>query len=647
MTSLLNSTTIASSTTPLPQPPQQQQQHQHQQQKQHQQHHQQQSKDNSNENDNNEFDNLLDIFSADMDFEQAFSMYNDLQQKNAIGSFEELSKVQMLNSQYTSNLSTNTNQSQYQPHHNQVYHHHTQQPLHQQQHPLSQHLSDDEFARSRQQILNGGIPPASDLPSPPLPNSSSSIHAHNQYHSHHQEQQQQQQQLHQSHLLRSLHVQTALGTSDYIHSGQDAMQEDAIEEEDDFDQFFTTTESNALEKFLDNLANPNSSGDPLQFYNSTNNPLNGNGSGHLHHRKPLDLEFNFEMHTMKVPSHLRSQNSPNNNSNNNNINTTNNNIATSPKYMLLQQQQIHPQFMENNSNNHIHLQQFQQQHPQQHQQQQQQHYVPPLMSQQFDQPLQQQNNDIHFHSTIQPQSLPSPPSSDYKHNPVNLKRELTEAFAPSVGESSLPNSINTATLSKTSLKQLITPPTSGDEGKKQGNENENENKNKNGEKENLLRKEADAADDAEEEGEDAVDGSSEESSRYSTSLDKSESVNSRSSSKSSSPNQNGEEPQKKRRRSSNKPLLSLEQKRQNHSYSEQKRRQLCKIAYQRCLERIIDLEAFSKLPEMDEAERKSKRARVNKEGLPNLSKHSALVRISNEMETIIGLNNQLKKLLNM
>ena len=74
-----------------------------------------------------------------------------------------------------------------------------------------------------------------------------------------------------------------------------------------------------------------------------------------------------------------------------------------------------------------------------------------------------------------------------------------------------------------------------------------------------------------------------------------------------------------------------------------KRRQLCKLAYQRCLELIIDLDAFNKLPELNESERKSKRARINKDGLPNLSKHNALIRISNEMILIKTMNENLEK----
>ncbi|CAX39548.1 conserved hypothetical protein [Candida dubliniensis CD36] len=324
-----------------------------------------------------EFD-LLDIFSNDMDFEQAYDMYNNIQEKTALGSFEHLQKVQMLNQQYVSNL----------PPPNQF---------------------PDQFAYERAQILNGGYTPKQ---KPPANN------------------------------------------------------------DDPFDQFFTNTESNALEKFLDNLANPVASVNPLQFYNRTSS-LDG------------DVDFNFEMHTMKVPHHLK------------------------------------------------------------------------------------------------------PKSIDH----AALKQELTEAFAHPTTITQLP-SPNTTDYKTTPQKptppkpQFVTPPTSGDESKKRTSDIED-------------------------------DESEEESTK----------------------------PLKKRKRSSTKPLLSLEQKRLNHSHSEQKRRQLCKLAYQRCLELIIDLDAFNKLPELNESERKSKRARINKDGLPNLSKHNALIRISNEMILIKSMNDGLKKLL--
>lgn len=103
---------------------------------------------------------------------------------------------------------------------------------------------------------------------------------------------------------------------------------------------------------------------------------------------------------------------------------------------------------------------------------------------------------------------------------------------------------------------------------------------------------------------------------------------------------------KRRRRSSSKSLLLLEQKRLNHLHLEQRRRQMCKLAYERCLRLIVNIDAFNKLPpESPEMQKKTKRARVNKDGLPNLSKHSALMRISNEICTIKDANSGLRLLL--
>ncbi|CAK9436493.1 uncharacterized protein LODBEIA_P10510 [Lodderomyces beijingensis] len=560
---------------------------------------------------NDGFDNLLDmIFSADMDFEQAFSMYNNLQEKNAIGSFEELGKVQLLNSQYTSNLPSSIDAGSHpqQDHHQK----HQQQPASSRQYNPIHH---DEFAHSRQQILNGGS----------IAN------------------QQQEQKVNFN-----------------LEQNQDVMDEDI----DDYDQFFTHTESNAFERFLDNLANPNSSGDPLQFYNHQNSPSNPNNNNNNNNNnkknsnisRELDLDFNFEMHTMKVPAHLRNKNSPNGG-------------LLSPRHMLIQDHQQHPQFIE---------QQQQRERERELEREHQfrlpmsqlpmvpppaqaippQNMIPRLESQYHPHqipPQQQQQLATSINTQkLHPQSLPSPPTAgDYSHNHINvtLKRELTEAFAPSSSLDTKPikttnikttnafknsniKSDTRATTSMTSAnsaissssastsasagsKTLITPPTSGDESKKRQSDEEDEDE--------------------------------ESDEENSTTLVKTESTcsNSSTSSTSSTLTPGADEPMKKRRRSSNKPLLSLEQKRLNHSFSEQKRRQLCKLAYQRCLEQIIDLEAFAKLPELNEAERKSKRARINKEGLPNLSKHGALMRISNEMELIIGLNNRLKNLLNL
>ncbi|RCK66161.1 hypothetical protein Cantr_01851 [Candida viswanathii] len=424
---------------------------------------------NTNANNNaeqNEFD-LLDIFSTDMDFEQAYNMYNNLQQKNALGSFEQLQKVQQLNQQYTSNLintpapstsTANASSSQF----------------------------PDQFAYERAHILNG---------------------PHN---------------LHNNNTASSSHPPQGL-VNNYLNKNyafNDPTHHQHIDEEDDdddFDQFFTNTESNALEKFLDSLANPISTGDPLQFYNNNN----AAAGGHPIHNTSHEIDFNFEMHTMKVPQHLkpRSQSAEN--------------------------------------------------------------LIP----------------------------IPLPPTQPPQQDHIQLKKELTEAFASPSAFNHLPspndslNKMNndpfltnkktksptTDTTTKKS-KQLITPPTSGDELRKRNSDDD--------ESDDELVK-----------------------------------------------NEDGDvsKPMKKRRRSSNKPLLSIEQKRLNHSHSEQKRRQLCKLAYQRCLELIIDLDAFNKLPELNESERKSKRARVNKDGLPNLSKHNALIRISNEMILIKTMNENLRK----
>lgn len=103
---------------------------------------------------------------------------------------------------------------------------------------------------------------------------------------------------------------------------------------------------------------------------------------------------------------------------------------------------------------------------------------------------------------------------------------------------------------------------------------------------------------------------------------------------------------KKRKRSCHKPLLTLEQKRLNHSLSEQKRRQLCKLAYERCVRLVTNINDYSETSGND-SRRKSKKRQINKDGLPNLSKHTALTKITNEMTTIKRQNDGLKKLLGL
>ncbi|CUM48046.1 uncharacterized protein AC631_05829 [Debaryomyces fabryi] len=103
---------------------------------------------------------------------------------------------------------------------------------------------------------------------------------------------------------------------------------------------------------------------------------------------------------------------------------------------------------------------------------------------------------------------------------------------------------------------------------------------------------------------------------------------------------------KKRKRSCHKPLLTVEQKRLNHSLSEKKRRQQCKLAYERCLRLITNIDDYTDV-KVDNSKGKSKRKQINKDGLPNLSKHTALTKITNEMIKIKEQNDGLKKLLNL
>lgn len=104
-----------------------------------------------------------------------------------------------------------------------------------------------------------------------------------------------------------------------------------------------------------------------------------------------------------------------------------------------------------------------------------------------------------------------------------------------------------------------------------------------------------------------------------------------------------------RRRSLTKPLLSLEQKRLNHLHSEQKRRLLCKQAYERCLRLITNVDDYKydlvSASAATSSKKKSKRKQINKDGLPNLSKHTALLKVSGEIIKIRNKNEQLRKLI--
>lgn len=104
----------------------------------------------------------------------------------------------------------------------------------------------------------------------------------------------------------------------------------------------------------------------------------------------------------------------------------------------------------------------------------------------------------------------------------------------------------------------------------------------------------------------------------------------------------------KRSRLNSKSLLTTEQKRLNHSLLEQKRRLLCREAYERCLRLVTNVEEYKK--EMAQAgqpssKKKPSRKQLLKNGLPNLSKHTSLVKISNEITKIQGQNDRLRALL--
>lgn len=440
---------------------------------------------------------FLDMLSADMDFEQAYSMYTTLQHKNAINSIELLEKVQLLNNQYESTLDIRQ-QSALQ----------LAGQLADAQSKLDRHPQDLNFGYGNNNYFFG-----LNQPSPGAAESSSRGSATESTNGLN---------FNKSHIL-SAGLMNDIDNKNYSFindtkspstPGPKSETKEPEEEDEDFDQFFSNTESNALETFLDSLANPVSS-NPLQLYSKHQSSSISAGT-------PSN-EFNdiFDLHTMKAA-----------------IPTSLNNFHF--------QHKGHSMYMEHETLKKELTEAFS--HPQ----------------------LSSLSNTgttkTNYSVSMSPQNqLPTPLES----------REASSAF--------LFNNVKKSS-------NLITPPS-------QDNED--------------IRKR-----------------------RYKGDFDDA-----------SSGDENSDA--KKRRRSSTKPLLSLEQKRLNHSHSEQKRRQMCKLAYERCLRLIIDIEAFNKLPKeaIDTSQRKSKRARVNKEGLPNLSKHNALIRISNEIMLVQNTNQNLKSLL--
>lgn len=357
-------------------------------------------------------DNLLDMMSADMDFEQAFSMYSTMQQKNAVSGVEQLLKVQKLNDQFVSLLNS----------------------------PPQEAAS---FSGLLTQVA-------------PLADSDS----------HH----------------NFTFEPPSLDKFDFT----DKVFTDATPQ-GDFDQFFSHTESDALERFLDNLANPTAN--PLLIYNS----------GPSGTPQPMaDLNVLYDLHTMK---------------------TTQPGAHKHQGY----QQDVTVATHRHHSN--------------------------PLP--QYSDSVKQELSGVLYHS-----------------------RELG-------GNSQLPTPMDSRQLSST-LFQKTPPKRTFDYG------------------DDLL-----------------------------------------STSPPASPVRRGSV---KKQKKVQRPLLSLEQKRLNHSHSEQKRRQLCKTAYERCLRLVTNIHDYSKGDE-SHSKKKLKRRQVTKDGLPNLSKHTALMKISGEICKLKQKNEKIKQLL--
>lgn len=339
----------------------------------------------------------LDMVSADMDFEQAYSTYTSLQQKQALSAVEHLKKVQMLNQQY-----------------------------------------DSAFGGPMMFPGNSNYEFPSDIYS--FPNTAPDFTSNPQTHG------------------QQVLSHGQAGAAGAAGQSTQTSNDGGMGIPDDFDHFFSSTESNALEKFLDNLANP--------------------------------------------------------------------------------------------------------------------------------QPLTNQQTEFYTYQPSQSSSvLTQSPSQQFKDEPQDtpqdVKHELSEAF-------SHPPSLRRSVVSATSSPSLVSPP-----------------------------KRAFEYDDQTPQQQHGIH-------RFN---------------QSSSP----EETPRKRKRSTTKQLLSLEQKRLNHLYLEQKRRQLCKLAYERCLRLIVDLDEY--VSKNLGTKKSMKRKQKIKDGLPNVSKHTALVRLSEEIITIQTKNRELQKLL--
>lgn len=559
------------------------------------------------------FDKYLDSDSFDLDFEEAYNMYNNLQHSNAINGIEQLEQVQLLNQQYITNFNNDgppgnhkgvNGKSGSNPDLNGQYllgdnanypdtgteafrYRHLGYAGHHDYMPSS--VDKSAFDAHRSQILSGNAAAAAKAAAAKAAAAAAIISGDKvQTHSARDSTTIRPESngfahslpiSNKNYLLGSPLLRTFTDINQYDFNPETFKAKKNVSREqadfqafqmnnnfasssgathrpenmDEEDQFFSHMESNALEKFLDNLFDSNYQ-DPLSLYPNANNAKNMQ-------RQFKELNNLYDLHTMK----------------------------------------------------------------------------PQLQTMDSDiQRLYFNGNTGHkeaFHNEMQ--DVP-----DYAGDTYQLKRELTEVFAATASDPLKPPSSDTTNEhvklhqppsgSESVISeniQLRTPLQSrqsfsggyGRDSSEMGMSSDTMKSQKRKlEEENLQSDEEGELDSNDGDGDDDEDGSS----------------------------------RKKRKRSTSKPLLTLEQKRLNHSHSEQKRRKLCKLAYERCLRLVINVDEYRKhaencnnTPNQLINGKKSRRAMVNKDGLPNLSKHTALMKISNEIMTLQDLNRGLRELL--
>lgn len=426
---------------------------------------------------------ILDLVLQDMEFDEAYSLYQSMQQKQARSAVEQLQRVQLLNLQYCTAI------------------------------PDSQADSSSPPAGAQ-----NGLDAIFDAFSsyPPHVQNSTGYRVHSPSINYQASKEKNKANAESSSNILATDMDT---TTNGSNSGLKTPRGD------DFDQFFSNSESNALSKFLDNLANPLGSFNPISFYPS------------MPSYSPQHIS-ELELHTMKP-------------------------MIPTPPLRRSPQQSMKAASMGTDAAD-------------------------------LDGPRNTNYNTFSHENATHPLSM----DVYSKRANEEVKNELTEAFSHPPSHTSAGAGFAGAP----GAPQVPTPSTS---------------------------RQSSAYGLSPKRGIDDVDSFEGNISPSSTSA----------TTPPSSP------PAKRRRRTFHKPLLSLEQKRLNHSYSEQKRRQLCKLAYDRCLKLITNEDDYKE--SNHEGKKKSKRRHLTKDGLPNLSKYTALSRISNEIMKIQAKNEGLKKLLNM